>query len=185
MATLASLVFPAHEKGWQTYTTAFGQRQPAVAINTGQAGFTLVELVTTIVVLGIIAVVAFPRFAATNTFDSRGFYDRATATVRYAQKLAIAQRLPIFVCVNLPATGDISVSYVSNCASQISDLSGVVLKVPAPSGVTLAPTTNFSFLSGLGQTAAQVTITLTSTIPGDPARSIVVENETGYVHPGP
>ena len=149
-------------------------------------GFTLVELVTTIVVLGIIAVVAMPRFAARNTFDSRGFFDQATATVRYAQKLAIAQRKPIFVCVNLPSTGDISVSYASGCAAQISDLSGVVLRVPAPSGVTLTSTaSDFSFLGGLGQTAAQFTITLTSTIPGDPARSIVIENETGYVHPGP
>ena len=68
----------------------------------GQTGFTLVELVTTIVVLSIIAVVAMPRIVAPNTFDSRGFYDRATATVRYAQKIAIAQRLPIFVCVNAP-----------------------------------------------------------------------------------
>ncbi len=167
------------------HPAAIGPRQPAVAMKTGQAGFTLVELVTTIVVLGIIAAVAIPRFAATNTFDSRGFYDRATATVRYAQKLAIAQRLPIFVCVNAPSAGDISVSYASGCAAQIADISGDVLRVPAPSGVTLAPTTSFSFLGGLGQTSAQVTITLTSTIAGDPARSIVVENETGYVHPGP
>ena len=151
-----------------------------------QTGFTLVELVTTIVVLGIIAVVAMPRFAARNTFDSRGFFDQATATVRYAQKLAIAQRKPIVVCVNLPATGDISVSYDAGCGTQISGLGGDALRVPAPSGVTLTSTAaQFTFLGGLGQTAAQVTITLTSTIPGDPARSIVVENETGYVHPGP
>jgi hypothetical protein len=28
-----------------------------------------------------------------------------------------------------------------------------------------------------------VTITLTSTLPDDPVRQIVVERETGYVHP--
>jgi MSHA pilin protein MshC len=155
-------------------------------MTTRQTGFTLVELVTTLVVLGIIAVVAIPRIATSNTFDSRGFYDRATATVRYAQKLAIAQRLPIFVCVNAPAVGHISVAYASGCAAPISDIAGVKLEVPAPSGVTLTSTApEFSFLGGLGQTSAQVTITLNSTIAGDPARSIVVENETGYVHPGP
>jgi MSHA pilin protein MshC len=166
------------------HATAFEQRRPAVAMKIGQSGFTLVELVVTIVVLGIIAVVAMPRFAARNTFDSRGFYDRATATVRYAQKLAIAQRRPIFVCVNTPAD-HIRVASASGCAAPLSDISGVTLDVPAPSGVTLTSSaTEFSFLGGLGQTSAQVTITLNSTI-GDPARSIVVENETGYVHPGP
>lgn len=155
-------------------------------MRTGQSGFTLVELVVTLVVLGIIAVVVLPRIVARNTFDSRGFHDQATATVRYAQKIAIAQRRPIFVCVNAPAVGDISVSYASLCAAQIPGPTGAALKVPAPSGVTLTSTAaEFSFLSGLGRTAAQVTITLTSTIPGDPARSIVIENETGYVHPGP
>jgi len=167
-------------------TTNLGQRHRADAMRTGPSGFTLVELVVTLVVLGIIAVVVLPRFVAKNTFESRGFHDQATATVRYAQKLAIAQRRAIFVCVNAPSAGDISVSYASGCAAQIPDPTGAALRVPAPSGITLTSTAaEFSFLSGLGQTAAQVTITLTSTIPGDPARSIVIENETGYVHPGP
>ncbi len=150
------------------------------------AGFTLVELVVTIVIAGIIAVVAVPRFVDRSTFESRGFYDRAAATVRYAQKVAIAQRRPVFVCVNAPAVGDISVSYATGCAAQIADPTGNALKVTAPSGVTLNSTAaEFSFLSGLGQTGAEVTITLVSTNAGDPARSIVVENETGYVHAGP
>jgi MSHA pilin protein MshC len=148
-------------------------------------GFTLVELIAVLVVVGIIAAVAVPRFVGVDAFRSRGFYDQATATVRYAQKIAIAQRRPVFVCVNAPSVGDISVAYAAGCATQISDSAGALLRVPAPSGVTLAPTTNFSFLSGLGRTSAQVTITLTSTIADDPARSIVIENETGYVHPGP
>ena len=146
-------------------------------------GFTLVELVTIMIMAGVLAAFAIPRFVGRTGFESRGFYDNATATVRYAQKLAIAQRRLIFVCVNAPSAGDISVSYASGCAAQIADATGAALRVPAPSGVTLTSTAaEFSFLSGLGQTAAQVTITLTSTVPGDPARSIVVENETGYVH---
>ena len=148
------------------------------------SGFTLVELVVTIVILGIIAVVAIPRFTAKNSFDSRGFYDRATATVRYAQKLAIAQRRPIVVCVG---TDTITVAAATTgCGTPLPDISGAALSVTAPSGVTLSSTAaQFTFLSGLGQTSAAVTISLISTIAGDPARSIVVENETGYVHPGP
>ena len=162
--------------------TAYAFHSPR-ATKIGQAGFTLVELVVTLVILGIIAAVAIPRVVGKSTFDSRGFHDRATATVRYAQKLAIAQRRPIFVCV---AAGQISVSSASGCAAPLGDISGVALSVAAPNGVTLSSTAaEFSFLSGLGQTSAQVTITLNSSIAGDPARSIVIENETGYVHPGP
>ena len=120
-----------------------------------QRGVTLVELVSVIVILGILSAVAAPRFISSDAFRSRGFYDQATATVRYAQKIAIAQRRPVFVCVNAPAVGDISVSYVAGCATQISDSTGVPLKVSAPSGVTLAPTTNFSFLSGKFQPICQ------------------------------
>lgn len=144
------------------------------------SGYTIVELIVTLVIVGIVAAVAIPRFASKDTFESRGFYDRATATVRYAQKLAIAQRRAVFVCVNAPAVGDISVSHAAGCAAQLTDTSGVALRVSAPSGVVLSPTTSFSFTSGLGQVAAQVTITLAKA--GDPARAIVVENDTGYVH---
>ena len=168
--------------GWPNHVlrmwTISGQRHRANSIMR-PSGFTLVELVVTIVILGIIAVVAMPRFTARNSFDSRGFHDRATATVRYAQKLAIAQRRPIFVCIT---TAAVSVSAAS-CGPPLSDLAGVALSVTAPAGVTLS-TASFSF-NGLGQTSPQVTITLNSTVAGDPARSIVVENETGYVHPGP
>jgi len=48
--------------------------------------------------------------------------------------------------------------------------------------VTLSPVGNFTF-DGLGRPSAPQTITLTSTIAGDPARQVVVEAETGYVHP--
>jgi MSHA pilin protein MshC len=150
------------------------------------SGFTLVELVVTLVVLGIIAAVAIPRFVGRDTFVSRGFYDQAAATVRYAQKIAVAQRRAIFVCVNAPTAGDISVSLATGCATPIADASGTPLRVTAPNGVTLVPSAaEFTFMSGLGQTNAQFTITINSTIAGDPARSIVVENETGYVHTGP
>ena len=51
----------------------------------------------TMVIIGIIAAVAAPRFFDSNVFQSRGFADQVQATLRYAQKAAIAQRR--FVCV--------------------------------------------------------------------------------------
>jgi MSHA pilin protein MshC len=144
-------------------------------------GFTLVELVVIISVLGLMAAVIGPRFVGRDTFASRGFHDEAQAVVRYAQKTAIAWRRPVFVCVTATT---ISAGSVAGCGTLlVNPLSGAALTATAPSGVTLTPG-NFSFDGG-GRPSpnAQVTIAFASAIAGDPARQIVVEAETGYVHP--
>ena len=147
------------------------------------AGFTLLELLTIIVIVGILALVAVPRFGTSGSFDSRGFYDRATAVVRTAQKTAVAWRGNVFVCV----TGtQVTAGTTSTCATPLVGPSGN-LTFPAPSGVTLN-TVTFGF-DGLGRPvnsagvplAAATTITFTSTIAGDPARMITVAAETGHV----
>ncbi|MDP1538289.1 MAG: type II secretion system protein [Burkholderiales bacterium] len=141
------------------------------------AGFTLIELVVTILLLGIVAAVAMPRFFQARTFDSRGFYDKATATVRYAQKTAVAWRRAVYVCVT--AT-EVAAGAASGCAPPLTNpVNGKPLRETAPAGVTLNAV-EFTF-DGLGRPSAGTTITFTSTIAGDPARQIVVAAETGYV----
>ena len=56
------------------------------------AGFTLVELIVVLAVVGILAVVAIAKFANRKGFDTQGFFDSAQSAVRYAQKEAIAKR---------------------------------------------------------------------------------------------
>lgn len=135
----------------------------------------------TIVIIGILAVVAGPRFISWKGFASRGFYDEAQAVVRYAQKTAIAWRRSIVVCVS--AT-EISAISNSDCGAPVAlthPTTGAALKSIAPDGVTLSPVGNFSF-DGLGRPSGPATITLTSTIADDPARQIVVASQTGYVY---
>ncbi|MBU1777435.1 MAG: prepilin-type N-terminal cleavage/methylation domain-containing protein, partial [Gammaproteobacteria bacterium] len=60
-----------------------------------QCGFTLVEMITIIVILGIISVVAMPRFADTDAFRNRATADQVAAALRYAQKVAIASHAPV------------------------------------------------------------------------------------------
>jgi len=55
-----------------------------------QRGFTIVELIMVIVILGIISAVALPRFFDRNTFDERFYFEEVLSSVRYAQKLAVA-----------------------------------------------------------------------------------------------
>jgi MSHA pilin protein MshC len=144
-------------------------------------GFTIIELIVTISIAALLAAIVVPRFVGTDSFRSRGFYDSAKSVVRFAQKAAIAWRREVFVCVT---AGGISAGAAAGCATPIMNpVTGDPLGATAPSGVTLTPAA-FSFDSaGRPNPNAAVTITLTSTIADDPVRQIVIERETGYVHP--
>ncbi len=95
-----------------------------------QRGFTLTELITIIVILGIISAVAAPRFFDRNVFESRGFYDQVSSTLRYAQKAAIAQHR--FVCVAITTAQTITLTQGSTDAcggdSGQSDRGGVIYR---------------------------------------------------------
>jgi len=148
-------------------------------------GFTLTELVVTITIVGVMAAVAIPRFAGTDSFQSRGFYDSAQSVVRFAQKTAVAWRRDVFVCVS---DNSISAGAAAGCGTPvINPVTNAALAATAPSGVTLpALTVRFDSAGrpylNPSTTTSTIAIALTSTIPGDPARQIVIEAETGYVH---
>jgi len=146
-------------------------------------GFTLVELVIVISLMGILGAIAASRMLTSQGFASRGFYDETQAVVRYAQKTAIAWRRTITVCIS--AT-DVSAISNANCASPTYvphpvNPANPLKSSTAPSGVTLSPTGSFTFDSG-GRPSAATTITLNSTNTDDPARQIIVAAETGYVY---
>ena len=54
------------------------------------SGFTLIELVVVILLLGILSVVAMGRMFDGNQFAARGFFDDTVTAVRFAQKLAVS-----------------------------------------------------------------------------------------------
>ena len=153
------------------------------------AGFTLVELVVTLMVVGILAVIAIPRLN-TRTFDTVGFYQEVLSSVRYAQKEAVAKRR--VACVTLGANS-VTVRFAKipgafTCDADLTSPRGVSpFTVTASSGVTLssAPSIAMFFfdplgrpLDGAGVSSLQRTISIT----GDGTQSFIVEPETGYVH---
>lgn len=142
-------------------------------------GFTMVELVTVMVIAGVLALMVAPRFSDRNAFESRGFYDQVLSTLRYAQKAAIAQNR--FVCAAFSATR-ISLTYgtTSACAdgSLTSQNGAAPYAVTAPnSDITLSGYTPPFFFDALGRPSAAQSIA----VSGHAAR-ITVEAETGYVH---
>ena len=139
-------------------------------------GFTLVELITVILILGIISVVVLPRFFDRSTFDSRGFHDQLISTIRYAQKAAIAKRR--FVCVAI-TSANVSLTYgtTSACTGGSLPIPPGKTSISVPGGVTV---TAASF--GFDALGSPVPNTAQSISVGGVATPITVEAETGYVH---
>lgn len=154
-----------------------------------QRGFTLAELITVIVILGILAAVAVPRFFDRNVFDSRGFYDQVISTLRYAQKAAIAQHR--FVCVTFTSNRIITLTYdpvppsaahaTATCPGNnlISPSGQTPYTVTSPTAdVTLTGNADFNF-NALGRPSFAAAQTIT--VSGYDATPITIETETGYV----
>lgn len=55
-------------------------------------GFTLIELIMVLLLLGILAVFALPRIDLTRGFDEVGFHNAVRSTLEFARKSAVAQR---------------------------------------------------------------------------------------------
>ena len=162
------------------------------------AGFTLVELVVTLVIIGALAAVSAPLFFSAQDFQQSGFYNETLASVRYAQKLAVASGCPVQVEIagNTLTLSQVPAGSVATCTSPpynttVSDPSnaGNPYVRNAPSGITLsssAPTFLFCPL-GNTQSAADpaphctgnyVNVGVTVTVGG---QSFTVVGATGHV----
>ncbi len=148
-----------------------------------QKGFTLVELVMVIVLLGILSATALPKFVSVATFQQQVFFDDTLNAVRYAQKLAVASGCKVQVSVSAN-------SYVLNRPTNRSQCSGsaaVSESVHNPgtgaanysnseSGVTLTSTPATFYFDALGRASADTTLTVAS------SKTIKVVSDTGFVY---
>jgi MSHA pilin protein MshC len=167
-----------------------------------RAGFTLVELVVTMIIIGVLGAFVLPRLS--NGADTAGitFADRILGTLRLAQKTAVTHRR--LVCVKMEAKAATLTLAKSNGATACdASLNGLDASESATTNADVSATGNnvigniLYFLpngeirrDGVAGNIVTNTITKTNIsssgtvnilVSGRIARSIQIEGATGYV----
>ena len=151
-----------------------------------QRGFTMVELIMVIVILGILAAVVGPRFFDRRVFDERLYFEQSLTAVRYAQKLALSSGCPIRARID---NGGYALSYASACGAiaagaVVSDPSGGNFAAGLPSGVSVQQALDVTFNSR-GCIAAGSVCGSGTQIGRVGGFSLAVHADTGFVEANP
>lgn len=119
---------------------------------TRSIGFTLLELVTTLVLIGILAATAAPRFVdSDDAFAQRGYTDEIASTLRHARSVAVATECAVRVSITTTSytahqrTSQASCNDLGAWSTPVRRADGRVVQGTAPGSVHASGATTIVF----------------------------------------
>jgi MSHA pilin protein MshC len=143
-------------------------------------GFTLVELVLVLVIVGVLSVFLLPRFNITG-FERYASREEILGAAQYAQKLALASGCEVQLSVD---SNSYALHYQSGGGPTTCGDGGFTLDVTSPSGGAYSGSTTGVLAGATVVFRGQGRPDGGATIQFDGNRDLVIEPETGYVHDG-
>ncbi|MGY0193735.1 pilus assembly FimT family protein [Leptothrix sp. BB-4] len=152
-------------------------------------GYTLVELVAVLVMIGVMAVVALPRWQSGTQVQGQAWRDGVVATLRQAHAMAVGHRRVVCAAFDNASPPVLrlriaSTFGASDCSADLPGPDGKPLALTAPRGwsVTASPSRTLYFLpSGGVASSATASVTSSYTLAAGDVATITVEGLHGRV----
>lgn len=131
-------------------------------------GFTLIELIATILVIGILSAFISIRTPSTTTFSLSSFTEQIRRDIRYTQTLALS----------LNSNYSIIFTATNYTINPLPSDAARFYPVPIPTGITVSPSSTITFNSmGAPQSASTITIS-----DGVVTNTLTISPETGFIN---
>ncbi|ASJ95447.1 type II secretion system protein [Shewanella marisflavi] len=144
-----------------------------------QQGFTLVELVTTIILIAILSVVVLPRFFTASSYSAYTLRDELISELRRVQLMAL-NNLDRCYKVSVTEAAYRADIYGADCSSLL--VTGTPQSLPRQTSLSLGGLNSFTLqFDRDGRVAGSCTVGCNIKVAADDTLDLIIESQ-GYIH---